>query len=201
MTATGVYPRTRGEAVAVWRGDGMYQGLPPHTRGSLGRFTRDADGTRSTPAHAGKPLQAFRSRVAIAVYPRTRGEALNTLGFDALCQGLPPHTRGSLTSGTLDRCCSGSTPAHAGKPARNIRRRTRCTVYPRTRGEAIALRNYLNAFMGLPPHTRGSPVQHVDPVRRGRSTPAHAGKPRMRGRRPIPTRVYPRTRGEALGDR
>ena len=55
--------------------------------------------------------------------------------------------------------------------------------------------------LGLPPHTRGSHLAHVELERSPRSTPAHAGKPGPPTAREIPSTVYPRTRGEAANAR
>ena len=113
-------------------------------------------------------------------------------------KGLPPHTRGSLGTSATISSCTGSTPAHAGKPPTCYLTCTIHRVYPRTRGEALAAVQEEFVAPGLPPHTRGSQERALQGQRDRGSTPAHAGKPPSSCPTiPRPT-VYPRTRGEAV---
>ena len=112
--------------------------------------------------------------------------------------GLPPHTRGSHGDGPHGVVCQRSTPAHAGKPGSGTGSATLATVYPRTRGEANFTGAPRATTFGLPPHTRGSQWSAAAARMRPGSTPAHAGKPRHRGRDRLLDGVYPRTRGEAI---
>ena len=50
-------------------------------------------------------------------------------------------------------------------------------------------------FGGLSPPTRGNPKSASSLLRRRRSIPAHAGEPRVRTRRRVIPKVYPRPRG------
>ena len=49
--------------------------------------------------------------------------------------------------------------------------------------------------VGLSPPTRGNQLAIEESARRGRSIPAHAGEPRRRSPRTLPSAVYPRPRG------
>ena len=193
----GVYPRTRGEAILEPVSGRLDDGLPPHTRGSLGAVFADGEAPGSTPAHAGKPPDFQVLSPHARVYPRTRGEASTAAETVSCAAGLPPHTRGSRLTTPSAHGSTGSTPAHAGKPEQSAPCRSVRRVYPRTRGEAISYFDESELRPGLPPHTRGSlePVRATS-ARRG-STPAHAGKPDPFGPTGRWRAVYPRTRGEA----
>ncbi len=131
-----VYPRPRGEAAGGGCVPGPIMGLSPPTRGSLLVTTAARRGTRSIPAHAGKPYDILHDGKPTGVYPRPRGEADPAGGSHRRTVGLSPPTRGSQAKLELKCEPPGSIPAHAGKPSRTARHEGRQQVYPRPRGEA-----------------------------------------------------------------
>ena len=192
-----VYPRTHGEAEIYAGKVPTGQGLSPHTRGShnIEVVLRASEG--SIPAHTGKPYWGVCRTCEPKVYPRTHGEATRLPGPRELAEGLSPHTRGSPRLKNRCAVCTGSIPAHTGKPKPRIPAEFGPKVYPRTHGEAGYEKLYAKAEEGLSPHTRGSLSSGPDRGRSPRSIPAHTGKPSSPRPGPCATRVYPRTHGEA----
>ena len=193
-------------------------GLSPPTRGSRYRVGHGVGYPGSIPAHAGKPGRSSGSSTGCGVYPRPRGEAqMGGLG-NPRSIGLSPPTRGSLHSRIARSAQGRSIPAHAGKPPTESDCPCSRRVYPRPRGEAGIAWGMGWGIPGLSPPTRGSRSGRRPCSHRGRSIPAHAGKPSAPGRqagirrRSIPAHagkparttaaravsaVYPRPRGEA----
>ena len=134
-TPAPVYPRPRGEYTCAIRHVGIVHGLPPPTRGILGRLAGRHRRDGSTPAHAGNTQKGTRKNSPIQVYPRPRGEYPVVRPADAAVVGLPPPTRG--IHGRIDRIHISfrSTPAHAGNTLADRRPRAHWRVYPRPRGE------------------------------------------------------------------
>ncbi len=192
-----VYPRPRGEASPRSFGTSCRTGLSPPTRGSLAVDRTGRVTSRSIPAHAGKPWDAFAGGVRVGVYPRPRGEARESAWISVATWGLSPPTRGSprylVRAGLRVR----SIPAHAGKPSARQQQQPSDVVYPRPRGEATAVRAILARPEGLSPPTRGSLALWIEMAPSGGSIPAHAGKPPASMPRSPHRAVYPRPRGEA----
>ena len=192
-----VYPRPRGEAVAVVDEIGSVAGLSPPTRGSRLSRARALALRRSIPAHAGKPCPPAGAASRPPVYPRPRGEARTARLSAAFAYGLSPPTRGSRRAPPPGRPTRRSIPAHAGKPFAGPTVRSRNRVYPRPRGEARLYPPSTGPAPGLSPPTRGSHRQHGLVVAPDGSIPAHAGKPVGWPVTPLCNGVYPRPRGEA----
>ena len=152
-------------------------------------------GSRSIPAHAGKPShdqagpaiewvypracgETFAERLALpGVYPRTCGET--NLGADTanLEAGLSPHVRGNLSTGAEVPDSYGSIPARAGKPVGFSWPRSPWRVYPRTCGETGQRASQACCISGLSPHVRGNRLYCLDERAARGSIPARAGKP------------------------
>ena len=197
FSASGVYPRPRGEAILERSRTAHPCGLSPPTRGSPDGIRAGGQRDRSIPAHAGKPSMRTLMAPPPTVYPRPRGEATAALMMAAWAAGLSPPTRGSHVHGPLDDKLDGSIPAHAGKPGAvevgiHIQR-----VYPRPRGEALEGAKHLPFIDGLSPPTRGSRSAGILHLSFTRSIPAHAGKPSDCLDKLHMLGVYPRPRGEA----
>ena len=133
---TRVYPRPHGEAQGLAQSGRPALGLSPPTRGSRTgvRVRRKVPG--SIPAHTGKPFGPVPAAFVHAVYPRPHGEAGPPSQLAARAQGLSPPTRGSRNGRGAYGRCSGSIPAHTGKPPTTATSGTRRGVYPRPHGEA-----------------------------------------------------------------
>ena len=191
-----VYPRPRGEYDASKRNNRGAEGLPPPTRGIPTQMRRCLMITRSTPAHAGNTQTPRPSPPYRRVYPRPRGEYISAFRRAFAAVGLPPPTRGIRQPVCTLPGRRGSTPAHAGNTARNAGVAGVSAVYPRPRGEYMALRLSALAGNGLPPPTRGIPLRLSANRACPGSTPAHAGNTRIRLRARRIAAVYPRPRGE-----
>ena len=199
LTKGGLSPPTR-EAAAAGGAGSMRRGLSPPTRGSRRASGRPAAGRRSIPAHAGKPLDHGPDGRPGAVYPRPRGEASMRPDPWRRPVGLSPPTRGSLAGPLYVTVTVRSIPAHAGKPSTLQQSILILEVYPRPRGEAALPASAQQVSEGLSPPTRGSPTCPWTWWSGMGSIPAHAGKPRASKPEAGPRKVYPRPRGEALGN-
>ena len=135
--------------------------------------------------------------MAIWVYPRPRGGAVDASPISWVFDGLSPPTRGSLDSNPTSMASSRSIPAHAGEPPTTAAWLFRSRVYPRPRGGALVVTQRTRAVIGLSPPTRGS----LELDKRGGedkwSIPAHAGEPSRTRSTHGPLGVYPRPRGGA----
>ena len=192
-----VYPRPHGEAPPAGRQSGEAEGLSPPTRGSRRGRCSGRRYAGSIPAHTGKPQSALADGPDSRVYPRPHGEALARDVVALAGSGLSPPTRGSRAAGASRTAARRSIPAHTGKPTSTRTVRARLTVYPRPHGEASHVAAGEASPKGLSPPTRGSPPGPRWPRPRGRSIPAHTGKPSWSVRRDSSRRVYPRPHGEA----
>ena len=191
-----VYPRPRGEYHLISRRADYHEGLPPPTRGILVLAAVHRYEMGSTPAHAGNTVSDIHRGAGAAVYPRPRGEYLNTKPHLQVVCGLPPPTRGIPQRSLRARRGRGSTPAHAGNTAAGRWTSARITVYPRPRGEYTALIAIPHSPPGLPPPTRGIRGSLACLRLPMRSTPAHAGNTAKAAGQGINDSVYPRPRGE-----
>ena len=150
----------------------------------------------STPAHAGNTPARVAARAAQGVYPRPRGEYVHSSRISLTAVGLPPPTRGIRHPRKQIPVCNGSTPAHAGNTSGARPWSAHSAVYPRPRGEYLS--NAMDDIYekGLPPPTRGIPIQTALNYVSGRSTPAHAGNTAAFKATGGWSSVYPRPRGE-----
>ena len=158
-----VYPRPRGEYACAALSPATFVGLPPPTRGIRVGNGRRAARVGSTPAHAGNTRAQALFGFALRVYPRPRGEYAGNRRKTQARRGLPPPTRGILTSAPPPAPHIGSTPAHAGNTGAPPRISRTSRVYPRPRGEyprCAATPLFAN---GLPPPTRGIPPLSPSP--------------------------------------
>ena len=195
-----VYPRPHGEAALQGLRALPRDGLSPPTRGSRRPRGRCGRGSRSIPAHTGKPRTWPPAKRRRRVYPRPHGEARLGRGGHVLEDGLSPPTRGSQAGAFAEIPAGGSIPAHTGKPTVAPLSGSVGTVYPRPHGEAGPSARMSAIDRGLSPPTRGSPWRPGTGRSSARSIPAHTGKPRRGRRRGRVPEVYPRPHGEACAE-
>ena len=69
-----VHPRIRGERTGFVLRFRMATGSSPHTRGTHGSGSRNADDERFIPAYAGNAIPFRGSLIVTPVHPRIRGE-------------------------------------------------------------------------------------------------------------------------------
>ena len=178
-----VYPRARGEAGGRFDPAFLKEGLSPRSRGSLVATALGGHTLGSIPALAGKPMSCTRASRSTRVYPRARGEAVETIGPRPIGPGLSPRSRGSLLHTQPRHGSQRSIPALAGKPSRTSPVSGGVRVYPRARGEATGRSAGARRGRGLSPRSRGSRLEYGDLYSIHGSIPALAGKP-IRGSRP-----------------
>ncbi len=135
----------------------------------------------------------------IPAHPRVRGEQGRRVDILQVRQGPSPRARGAGEGLHRPVRRVGSIPACAGsrgQPAEDDRTQR---VHPRVRGEQIGPRLYLLHVTGPSPHARGAvPCSPESASGRG-SIPACAGSSVQGLRRPGPSGVHPRVRGEQQG--
>ena len=171
-------------------------GSPPHTRGKVGHHFFDAHPTRITPAHAGKSSLSALGLCRRRDHPRTRGEKEMVNANMPTAMGSPPHTRGKEEAAKVSKQYKGITPAHAGKSSVWRAAKAVQRDHPRTRGEKPSCPSTNSAIPGSPPHTRGKGRDLPARGKRGRITPAHAGKREILVILAVLSKDHPRTRGE-----
>ena len=122
--------------IKTWeRDNGLYGGLSPLARGTLGIGAIAALCVRFIPADVGNSKTNFFVPMARPVYPRWRGELPLYLCTQSFTDGLSPLARG--TRRTTDPCRTRRRfiPAGAGNSFPHSSRAHLRTVYPRWRGE------------------------------------------------------------------
>ena len=186
--------------IKTWeRDNGLYGGLFPLVRGTLGIGAIAALCVRFIPAGAGNSLRWPRSRPLSAVYPRWRGELLWTLTpAIRINGGLSPLARGTLF---YRRVCWNYTrfiPAGAGNSNSIYWRYRLISVYPRWRGELLKTGNLRLVLYGLSPLARGTRIRPLGLFGIRRFIPAGAGNSSTGDIFSKSWPVYPRWRGELV---
>ena len=129
-----VYPRPRGGTAQASTQAPMKTGLSPPTRGNLELSYYIDPRDRSIPAHAGEPPYSSVRFDLPSVYPRPRGGTRVASSVVASGIGLSPPTRGNRRPIRPRPRRSGSIPAHAGEPHKQLADSLTRRVYPRPRG-------------------------------------------------------------------
>ncbi len=135
-----VYPRWRGEHLAIPLVDGAALGLSPLARGTPFSSCQVKPGARFIPAGAGNTESSRSVNPLVAVYPRWRGEHRILHKKRNTYPGLSPLARGTLHFIFTAEKRKRFIPAGAGNTLSAVCRRTACAVYPRWRGEHITTR-------------------------------------------------------------
>ena len=190
------HPRMGGEKVPVAEQASNGKGSPPHGRGkdSAGYFW--LEGSRITPAWAGKSPSPECGRLHPGDHPRMGGEKLKIGPISWRRWGSPPHGRGKGVDDSIGNSSVRITPAWAGKS-----RRARCWDsaqwdHPRMGGEKVWRSFWFAPARGSPPRGRGKAILVVQSSRCLRITPAWAGKSRNRKLRRRMRQDHPRVGGE-----
>ena len=155
---------------------GAIQGLSPHGRGKLTRWSMRAGLGRSIPARAGETASCQTPPPPSQVYPRTGGGNVGG-GTHLLWQrGLSPHGRGKRHDAGAADGGRRSIPARAGETRGPRRGRWDGRVYPRTGGGNSDISGVFLPVLGLSPHGRGKHCLVTRPGLAGGSIPARAGE-------------------------
>ncbi len=193
-----VYPRWRGEHVAVEQLQAVANGLSPLARGTLIPDLDIPGIDRFIPAGAGNTVASVRTGLQISVYPRWRGEHFRRILVPGRHFGLSPLARGTLgrrrglgRSFRFIPAGAGNTYLVTGAPPLS-------SVYPRWRGEHKSFMSRRIRATGLSPLARGTPHALLGFNTERRFIPAGAGNTvTTRGQvQQVP--VYPRWRGEHI---
>ena len=93
------------------------------------------------------------------------------------------------------------TPAHAGKTAGGIKTPASSADHPRACGENLTAVFACPSQLGSPPRMRGKPTRLGQSRKRGRITPAHAGKTEVQADLSKISADHPRACGENYPER
>ncbi len=151
-----VYPRWRGEHMAIDIFRPAFCGLSPLARGTRSVSTFSPAARRFIPAGAGNTRRGRSRCNRRSVYPRWRGEHYLHSTWRARRCGLSPLARGTLRHHLLSTKCRRFIPASAGNtpvPAPTNRGEA---VYPRWRGEHLTRYRCQQTATGLSPLARGT---------------------------------------------
>ena len=108
-------PRLCGEKFHNFIFHKLFIGSPPPMRGKDVEFEVNADGSRITPAYAGKSIGKPSAATTTQDHPRLCGEKLAGGGQGNFWTGSPPPMRGKDTELVGMLAGGGITPAYAGK--------------------------------------------------------------------------------------
>ncbi len=139
---------------------------------------------------------ATDKRIQTTVYPRSRGEQNDRIIGTGVPNGLSPLARGTDYESVRYSESSRFIPARAGNRRRRATHSKKKPVYPRSRGEQLAVGVEEWHAFGLSPLARGTGGMSVRSSELKRFIPARAGNRVcvIFSRSPCP--VYPRSRGE-----
>ena len=119
------HPRSRGENFAAAIRCGIGKGSSPLTRGKQCNPLPHLRLARLIPAHAGKTARQDSDLSSLSAHPRSRGENTRTRRGPMAQAGSSPLTRGKHRSDHIPWRAGGLIPAHAGKTAACLRRKSR----------------------------------------------------------------------------
>ena len=191
-----VYPRWRGEHPVGYLSAQKLCGLSPLARGTLFDLADMEDPQRFIPAGAGNTVTVINFPSSEAVYPRWRGEhgCLQTAHFERV--GLSPLARGTPARLFPRYQRERFIPAGAGNTTGQATATRSKPVYPRWRGEHLAVVAARAWYSGLSPLARGTPFKNGDRLAVPRFIPAGAGNTSLPAALAFSSAVYPRWRGE-----
>jgi len=190
------FPRLRGDRPYSGPCGGLFDEVPPPTRGSTRWMYEGSTGVPGSPAYAGIDLTITASTLRPCGFPRLRGDRPQTAEPRSSERSVPPPTRGSTLIRDARHSLFLGSPAYAGidpiilPPEKTTRR------FPRLRGDrpVLVMQNYLSTV--VPPPTRGStPVPRIAEGT-GEGSPAYAGIDLPPALARLCVRRFPRLRGD-----
>ena len=183
--------------IKTWeRDNGLYGGLSPLARGTLGIGAIAALCVRFIPADVGNSFQKPPLPFGRSVYPRWRGEHFIKRFCGPVRLGLSPLARGTQFLNLSQRRWRRFIPAGAGNTYQPNWASGTLAVYPRWRGEHRALLLVACVIAGLSPLARGTHTAANYGSRNARFIPAGAGNTWRPSSFKASMPVYPRWRGE-----
>ena len=143
--------------IKTWeRDNGLYGGLFPLVRGTLGIGAIAALCVRFIPADVGNSFQKPPLPFGRSVYPRWRGEHFIKRFCGPVRLGLSPLARGTHPAVYQANCFTRFIPAGAGNTNILVINGRSFAVYPRWRGEHSVDEEWLIDSLGLSPLARGT---------------------------------------------
>ena len=124
-------------------------------RGKDVEFEVNADGSRITPAYAGKSVSKNPPGLTAGDHPRLCGEKYREALSSNDDAGSPPPMRGKVPQFYFSQIVYRITPAYAGKRRRVRGQCRRQQDHPRLCGEKLSLARISLARQGSPPPMRG----------------------------------------------
>ena len=152
------------------------EGSPPRGRGKAHTAGHWVQGTRITPAWAGKRPEQWVVRRRCKDHPRMGGEKILPACPVPVVRGSPPRGRGKVLKQTPEGIQHRITPAWAGKRPTPPTPPTSGGDHPRVGGEKPLVFSCFYYLMGSPPRGRGKARGLHHSSRPGGITPAWAGK-------------------------
>ena len=149
-----------------------------------------------TPAYAGKRSVKDLGAGGLWDHPRVCGEEVACECGNGYPLGSPPRMRGRVPFLFAVTVALGITPAYAGKSVSVIWLVSQPQDHPRVCGEEKEGAPGRVPPLGSPPRMRGREPVVIRRFRRGRITPAYAGKSNLRQSKRLPTWDHPRVCGE-----
>ncbi len=151
-----VYPRSRGKHIQAQTAESCMAGLSPLARGTRSQLSYWVASLRFIPARAGNTFRSTGKKLAIAVYPRSRGEHCVRWQQPPSYRGLSPLAWGTLFIFEYERPTSRFIPARAGNTTLSAHMIALAAVYPRSRGEHSPSAPNGRSSTSLSPLARGT---------------------------------------------
>ena len=170
-----VYPRWRGEHWLKTWPTTTQCGLSPLAWGTLGVSPTKWTNKRFIPAGVGNTRGKQPVHIRSSVYPRWRGEHFSALPTVKRPAGLSPLAWGTLIQRGERRRVGRFIPAGVGNTGSHLHQCRRVPVYPRWRGEHIAMRIWFAPVPGLSPLAWGTRARWSAVLPRRRFIPAGVG--------------------------
>ena len=131
------------------------EGSPPRGRGKAHTAGHWVQGTRITPAWAGKRPEQWVVRRRCKDHPRMGGEKILPACPVPVVRGSPPRGRGKVLKQTPEGIQHRITPAWAGKRYALFDMTQSTMDHPRVGGEKRLNHSLVSMFIGSPPRGRG----------------------------------------------
>ena len=189
-------PRARGDGPQPPRFPVVKSQLPPRSRGWTSSHGRKGSPPTASPALAGMDRQRPAGKATRLSFPRARGDGPLRTAASSSPGWLPPRSRGWTPQPRHPVSSLEASPALAGMDPYPPEPRTRCSCFPRARGDGPAVLSQSSMMESLPPRSRGWTLEQVDGRIPTPASPALAGMdPGLRTAPGSPPR-FPRARGD-----
>ena len=191
------FPRIRGDAPHARPKANLLPPFSPHTRGCSALRIDAKQHDHVFPAYAGMLRMLPARLLGIFCFPRIRGDAPRRRGGTFPAGRFSPHTRGCSYSGPHPFFTKDVFPAYAGMLLPALTSQAPAFGFPRIRGDAPWWQDWLGKQGWFSPHTRGCSGSLPLCGMPDWVFPAYAGMLRAFHAHLIPSKGFPRIRGDA----